>query len=108
MEKPEKEDFGYIDNGTECFLPTDWTVPGGEAKYWAAHDKWADERAAERAAEHLADEGRRCENCRFWRDKSWDGDKGMGVCDCPKMVANVVSEVFLVRAFQLGDWGAAR
>ena len=23
----------------------------------------------------------KCENCKHWRDKAWNGDEGTGVCD---------------------------
>lgn len=48
---------------------------------------------------------RRCSNCRFWRDKGWDGEgNGTGICD-NKYVINqvtIISEEHL-KKFVNGD-----
>lgn len=31
----------------------------------------------------------RCSSCRFWRDKGWDGDEGIGKCDNPIVIKQV-------------------
>jgi len=49
----------------------------------------------------------RCEQCRFWRDKAWDGDKGWGICDNPKMFANILSEGMIAALAGISE-GAAR
>ncbi len=49
----------------------------------------------------------RCEQCRFWRDKAWDGDKGWGICDNPKMSANILSEGMIAALAGISE-GAAR
>jgi hypothetical protein len=40
-----------------------------------------------------------CKNCRFWRDKAWDGDDGIGICDNPTVIKQVslMSEEFIKR-----------
>ena len=31
----------------------------------------------------------RCSTCRFWRDKGWDGDEGIGICENPIVIEQV-------------------
>jgi hypothetical protein len=39
-----------------------------------------------------------CESCRHWRDKGWDGDSGIGICDNPKVEVRVtMGEYFLTK-----------
>ena len=46
----------------------------------------------------------RCSSCRFWRDKGWDGDEGIGKCDNPIVIEQVsmMSEE-LIERFVAGD-----
>lgn len=41
----------------------------------------------------------RCRSCRWWRDKAWDGDEGIGICDNPTTIEQVtlMSEALLGR-----------
>lgn len=32
---------------------------------------------------------RRCRSCRWWRDKGWADDEGIGICDNPKVIEQV-------------------
>lgn len=36
-----------------------------------------------------------CDKCRHWRDKAWDGDNGIGICDNPKVKIEVNCKGFL-------------
>lgn len=46
----------------------------------------------------------RCFSCRFWRDKGWDGDEGIGKCGNPIVIEQVsmMSEE-LIERFVAGD-----
>lgn len=46
----------------------------------------------------------RCSSCKFWRDKAWDGDEGIGICDNPNVIKQVsmMSEEHIQR-FACGD-----
>jgi hypothetical protein len=41
----------------------------------------------------------RCSSCRFWRDKGWDGDEGIGKCDNPIVIeqVSIMSEEMIER-----------
>lgn len=54
------------------------------------------------------DVSRRCRSCRWWRDKGWDGDFGIGICDNPKTIEQVsmMSEALLSRF--INDQSATR
>lgn len=45
-----------------------------------------------------------CSSCSFWRDKGWDGDKGIGICDNPIVIkqVSIISED-LIERFVVGD-----
>lgn len=46
----------------------------------------------------------KCKSCIFWRGKGWSGDIGIGICDNPKVIAQVtlLSEAVIER-FVVGD-----
>lgn len=46
----------------------------------------------------------KCKNCKFWRDKAWTDDIGIGVCDNP-IVINQVSMMseYMIEKFVVGD-----
>lgn len=45
-----------------------------------------------------------CSTCRFWRDKGWVGDEGIGKCDNPEVIKQVsVMETFMIEKFVTGD-----
>lgn len=45
-----------------------------------------------------------CSSCQFWRDKGWNGDEGIGICDNPIVIKQVsmMSEE-LIERFVTGD-----
>ncbi len=42
-----------------------------------------------------------CESCIHWRDKGWDGDRGIGVCDNPRVEVRGVPEEHLTNFYKL-------
>lgn len=45
-----------------------------------------------------------CSSCRFWRDKAWDGDEGIGICDNQKVIEQVsIMSEELIKRFVAGD-----
>jgi len=42
-----------------------------------------------------------CEACLHWRDKGWDSDRGIGVCDNPRVEVRGLSEEHLTHFYKL-------
>jgi len=46
----------------------------------------------------------RCSSCRFWRDKGWGGDEGIGMCDNPIVIKQVsMMREEIIKPFVIGD-----
>lgn len=41
----------------------------------------------------------RCRHCKWWRDKGWVGDEGIGICDNPQVIrqVSVMKEEMIIR-----------
>lgn len=41
----------------------------------------------------------KCKDCKYWRDKAWVGDEGIGICDNEKTQSQIkIMSVYLMQA----------